>query len=165
MSNSRGIGLTAERVTLRTVGGYTTPERALLYGYLSAAYFADGEEEWEDDEKEWSAAAVDRAKADCAKFLAKAQPYIDGYCRSVDIPLVGFEWLEKYDLAGHDFWMTRRGHGVGFWDGDWDIAPPANAVFFSGRYDKIFSEALTAISKTFRAIDLYLGDDDLLYFM
>lgn len=21
--------------------------------------------------------------------------------------------------AGHDFWMTRHGHGVGFWDGDW----------------------------------------------
>lgn len=22
-------------------------------------------------------------------------------------------------LAGHDFWLTRRGHGAGFWDGDW----------------------------------------------
>ncbi len=21
--------------------------------------------------------------------------------------------------AGHDFWLTRNGHGVGFWDGDW----------------------------------------------
>jgi hypothetical protein len=22
-------------------------------------------------------------------------------------------------LAGHDFWLTRNGHGAGFWDGDW----------------------------------------------
>lgn len=21
--------------------------------------------------------------------------------------------------AGHDFWLTRAGHGCGFWDGDW----------------------------------------------
>ena len=21
--------------------------------------------------------------------------------------------------AGHDFWLTRNGHGTGFWDGDW----------------------------------------------
>lgn len=25
--------------------------------------------------------------------------------------------------AGHDFWLTRNGHGAGFWDGDW--AEPA----------------------------------------
>ena len=23
------------------------------------------------------------------------------------------------DLAGHDFWLTRNGHGAGFWDGDY----------------------------------------------
>ena len=22
--------------------------------------------------------------------------------------------------AGHDFWLTRNGHGTGFWDGDYD---------------------------------------------
>ena len=22
-------------------------------------------------------------------------------------------------IAGHDFWLTRNGHGAGFWDGDW----------------------------------------------
>jgi hypothetical protein len=24
--------------------------------------------------------------------------------------------------AAHDFWLTRNGHGSGFWDGDWDDA-------------------------------------------
>ena len=28
--------------------------------------------------------------------------------------------------AGHDFWLTRCGHGVGFWDGDW--AEPAATI-------------------------------------
>lgn len=22
-------------------------------------------------------------------------------------------------MAGHDLWLTRNGHGAGFWDGDW----------------------------------------------
>lgn len=25
----------------------------------------------------------------------------------------------KAAMAGHDFWLTRCGHGAGFWDGDW----------------------------------------------
>ncbi len=27
---------------------------------------------------------------------------------------------EDYETAGHDFWLTRNGHGAGFWDGDYD---------------------------------------------
>ena len=23
------------------------------------------------------------------------------------------------EQCGHDFWLTRNGHGAGFWDGDW----------------------------------------------
>lgn len=26
----------------------------------------------------------------------------------------------KESQAGHDFWLTRNGHGAGFWDGDWE---------------------------------------------
>lgn len=29
--------------------------------------------------------------------------------------------------AGHDFWLTRNGHGAGFWDGDW-TEPAAAAL-------------------------------------
>lgn len=24
------------------------------------------------------------------------------------------------ERGGHDFWLTRNGHGAGFWDGDWE---------------------------------------------
>lgn len=47
-------------------------------------------------------------------------------------------------MAGHDFWLTRCGHGAGFWDGDWP--EPA-------------ATALTEASKAFRNVDLYVGDD------
>lgn len=46
--------------------------------------------------------------------------------------------------AGHDFWLTRNGHGCGFWDGDWR-EPHATA--------------LAAISKAFGGYGLYVGDD------
>jgi hypothetical protein len=49
---------------------------------------------------------------------------------------------------GHDFWLTRNGHGVGFWDrGYGDVG-----------------DRLTAASKKFRERDVYAGDDGELHF-
>lgn len=50
--------------------------------------------------------------------------------------------------AGHDFWLTRNGHGAGFWDGDWPEDVGAR---------------LTAAAKSFGECDLYVGDDGLIY--
>ena len=50
--------------------------------------------------------------------------------------------------AGHDFWLTRNGHGAGFWDGDW---PEPQAT------------RLTAASEKFGSFDLYVGDDGLIH--
>ena len=50
--------------------------------------------------------------------------------------------------AGHNFWLTRNHYGAGFWDGDY----PEHG------------ETLTDISNSFAPIDLYVGDDGLLYF-
>lgn len=52
------------------------------------------------------------------------------------------------EQAGHDFWLTRNGHGAGFWDGDW---PEPEAT------------KLTDLSKTFGEYDLYVGDDGIIY--
>ncbi|QNP78372.1 hypothetical protein [Agrobacterium tumefaciens] len=51
-------------------------------------------------------------------------------------------------MAGHDFWLTRCGHGAGFWDGDWP--EPAASV-------------LTTASEEFGNVDLYVGDDGQIY--
>jgi hypothetical protein len=53
-----------------------------------------------------------------------------------------------YGRAGHDFWLTRNGHGAGFWDGDW---PESVATI------------LTDSSKRFGVVDLYVGDDGQIY--
>lgn len=50
--------------------------------------------------------------------------------------------------AGHDFWLTRNGHGAGFWDGDW---PEPQAT------------ELTNASKEYGECDLEVGDDGLIY--
>lgn len=68
----------------------------------------------------------------------------------------GFEMLNKplLDKAGdesqngHDFWLTRNGHGAGFWD--------------RGYPDDI-GEKLTQACKKYKNINLVLGDDQKLY--
>jgi hypothetical protein len=50
------------------------------------------------------------------------------------------------DQFGHDFWLTRNGHGAGFWD----------------RGHEAGSE-LTKWAKTFGTSDLYVGDNGKLY--
>lgn len=54
----------------------------------------------------------------------------------------------RYTRAGHDFWLTRNGHGAGFWDGDWE--EPAASI-------------LTQYSKAQGEVSLYVGDDGEIY--
>lgn len=76
---------------------------------------------------------LDRIKADCAKFQAEHGPLIE-------LNLTG---------AGHDFWLTRQGHGAGFWDGDW---PDPDG------------DTLTEACKAYGELYPYVGDDGLIYF-
>lgn len=69
--------------------------------------------------------------ADCARFQRENAADIGGD-------------PEDVERAGHDFWLTRNGHGAGFWDGDWP--EPA-------------ATRLTDASKAFGEAYLYVGDD------
>jgi len=55
----------------------------------------------------------------------------------------------RWARAGHDFWLTRNGHGAGFWDGDW--------------MPRHIGEALTKASKPYGEVNLYVGDDGKIY--
>jgi hypothetical protein len=48
---------------------------------------------------------------------------------------------------GHDFWLTRNGHGAGFWD----------------RGLGQVGEALSEASKPYGEVDMYAGDDGYIY--
>jgi hypothetical protein len=56
---------------------------------------------------------------------------------------------EEETQIGHDFWLTRNGHGAGFWDGDYPEAT-----------EKILMDAV----KNFHEIWVYVGDDNKIYF-
>ena len=76
---------------------------------------------------------MDKMIEDCAAFLAKA-----------DIP------DNLLPQAGHDFWLTRNGHGAGFWD-----RPEV--------YGEEKARELSALAETFGVVDLYVGDDGRIY--
>lgn len=63
---------------------------------------------------------------DCMKFLEGAF--------AIRVPKFKDGRQADAHMLGHDFWLTRNGHGAGFWDGD---------------YEKETGERLTALSKTF----------------
>lgn len=51
---------------------------------------------------------------------------------------------DRYKQAGHDFWLTREGHGSGYWDGGWPHAA---------------GQRLTKSSKNYGSFNLMLGED------
>ena len=74
---------------------------------------------------------LNTAKRDLQKFFNQAKKYIKG--------------LDEKKVA-HDFWLTRNGHGAGFWDGDYE-----------------FGDELTKIAEKFKQVELYVGDDGKIY--
>jgi len=86
---------------------------------------------------------------DCAKFYhAHAHSiHCNGAPQARDVSGLSMRACEA-SQAGHDFWLTRCGHGAGFWDGDWP--EPA-------------ATALTAASEAFGNVDLYIGDNGRIY--
>lgn len=50
---------------------------------------------------------------------------------------------EEDERAGSDFWLTRNGHGAGFWDGDYPQT----------------GDVLTDLARNCGEFDLYVGDD------
>jgi len=83
---------------------------------------------------DFSEKARSRSALECKLFCKKAGTLLEG----LDL-----------EQVGHDFWLTRNGHGAGFWDGD---------------YEKELGDKLTAIAKEFPEINIYVGDDNKLYF-
>ena len=116
--------------------------------YVKAALFNtnDGSDESRplDDDygpEHLSDEAVARVKEDCGRFRSSFGHLVtEENCRYRGCP------VEEY--AAHDFWLTRCGHGSGFWDGDWK--EPAAGILTDGAH-------------AFGEIDLVPGDDGRLH--
>jgi len=119
------------------------PQQALeTLLWSSTVYTSEDCEPDTADQFEPSQELIDRVGDDFARFediLYEAMPDFDPVddCK---IECDEFKHLE------HDFILTVNGHGAGFWDGDWK----------SG-------DELTDLCRQFNEIEIYLGDDGLLY--
>lgn len=107
---------------------------AYLTHYLvTALWSSTGDDDLQLENKysiaDFSTDAIKRAKSDWEAFQLKAGKLLDG----LDLSTVA-----------HDFWLTRNGHGAGFWDGD---------------YEEATGEALTEIAKGFKECDVVECDD------
>jgi hypothetical protein len=72
----------------------------------------------------------------------------------------GEAWMShEAEGMGRDFWYTREGHGVGFWDGDWDGEFSESAHNPGVCMANILDDLATSYGKA----DWYVGDDGLIY--
>lgn len=112
--------------------------------YITAMFFTEeGEHNLQNAGiTEISEELMEKIEKDCADFQAKSQGLISSEnCY--------YDGCTPIEYAGHDFWMTRNGHGCGFWEKhDW--AEPA-------------STKLTELAESFGPMEVYLGDNGKVY--
>ncbi len=112
----------------------------MLDAYVECALWSSTDEEGNPLDDNYGAddiapETLEQMREDCAGFAAL-------------IEQEGIEWAGiMSEQFGHDFWLTRNGHGAGFWD----------------RGLGELGKQLTHWAKTFSSVDLYVGDDGLIY--
>jgi hypothetical protein len=121
-------------------------------GYVTCALWSSNDESDESggepfdknyDSSDIAAESIRKMKSDCVKFMRANKKDLEEYVERVRNENGTLGW----DRAGHDFWLTRCGHGAGFWDRNVDD----------------LGERLTKSCKKFGDVNLYLGDDGKIY--
>ena len=112
--------------------------------FSTTAHLPDGDEDDDSSFMDLNYTAADIApdtmemfRSDAADFIKVALPFI------TDAHFTGRKGGSIWSRAGHDFWMTRAGHGCGFWDGDWTAEA---------------SDVMTPAAKAAGEVDLYMAD-------
>jgi hypothetical protein len=113
-----------------------------LSAYFECALWSSTDDEGEPLDDTYGLGDIDEASL--ASMAANADSFLNHPGVRDAIDAAGGD----YSQAGHDFWLTRNGHGAGFWDGDW---PEPQATL------------LTQVSETYGEVDLYVGDDGVVY--
>lgn len=99
-----------------------TPEhlKAFVQSYLTTAEWADKPEG--DKEYTFTRVAVLKAANDCQDFINRV---ITAFGIETAEKILTQEGNDLTYLAPHDFWLTRNGHGAGFFDKEiWDEITP-----------------------------------------
>jgi hypothetical protein len=135
----RGGGRRTGRVLTASPGQKLQIGDAFTHAYLEAAEFFDCHADFPElhASKGFSNAFVVRSIADCRRL------------QDTQVAELGTAYTTGYTprQAGIDYWLTRNGHGAGFWDRDLgDVG-----------------DRLTAAAEADGMVDLYVGDDGRIY--
>lgn len=131
---------------------FQTPAfQQFLRGYVAALLWSSSDdvdgETVNLDQYETSTAADDHCRAACLAFFEANRADIDAAALAYDRS--GSDGADTgYDYAGHDFALTRNGHGAGYWDGD---------------LPEELGARLTAAAQAVGECWPYLGDDGAVY--
>jgi hypothetical protein len=93
---------------------------AVTRGYVSAMLWTTTDEQdgrYLDERyniDDLSVDARETVELDCTRFVLENWDVLKGA-----VPVAATERTDKWSQVGHDFWLTRCGHGAGFWDGHW----------------------------------------------
>ena len=119
------------------------PIDSIVKGYIDAMLWTEEEEIGKDKSvSDLPPETMNSITTDVKKFYQTSEQLLE------NIP---DDYTDRYgyEQVGHDFWLTRNGHGAGFWD----------------RGLGELGDKLTEISKQFGESNLYIGDDGELYVM
>ncbi len=107
--------------------------------FIEALYFIDtGEDGQPENDANLAPETREQIVKDCRAFLWLYGALIDD---------------ENITKAGHDFYFTRCGHGVGFWD---------RPKIYGDQIATTLTEAV-GWRTIFPPLDLYQGDDGMIY--
>lgn len=115
-------------------------------GYIECMIWADCNEDqgFDDsnyDDTDLAEETLQSIRSDCLDFLTSHGAEIDA------LDYRPTDGGTKWGWAGHDFYLTRNGHGAGFWDRGFGKA----------------GERLTAACRPYGGDYPYLGDDGKIY--
>lgn len=115
-----------------------------LNGYLEAIAFTEFHSDSDGmagmDVTDIGGAFLAACEADCAAFE-------DSHADSLELAYWANDGQYTATQAGIDFWLTRNGHGAGFWD---------RGLGKTG-------DELTIYAHAFGGVDVYVGDDGKVY--
>jgi hypothetical protein len=140
---------------------------AFTRGYIEAAFFTcDFENAYTC---ELAPSALAEIIVDCTAWQAKAAKLLD----------VAYDHCDyKAEQAGRDYWFTRNGHGVGFWDrkqlerplyynrpeNKFELGDDSTAHWEGAQPLGSLGDALSKLAEKAGGVDMYRGDDDSIYF-
>lgn len=128
----------------------------VLHGYITAALWSTNDESDESGgeplDKNYGPSDVDPAtvrkmRADIVKFLRENKKAVNAYTTHRQHSR---EHGNVWEYLGHDLWLSRNGHGTGFWDRNYD-----GEDWIGEQLDK----AAHKLGESY----LYVGDDGRIY--